>query len=148
MIMDENELISFGIRGNRLTLTKHLRSKPYDVLMIILIVLYTLLIFLILSLVDSFFNNIQDVFYIIELAILGVFCVDITLHIIALGKLYLREYWNIVDLAIIILSVIFVLLDLFVNNTALQGFLKIRGIFRFLRIFLLIRKLNTLRVKR
>jgi len=34
-----------------------------------------------------------------------------------------------------------------VNNTALQGFLKIRSVFRVLRIFLLIRKLSSLKVK-
>jgi hypothetical protein len=79
---------------------------------------------------------------------LGIFCIDISLHIIALGKLYLKDYWNSFDLLIIILSLLFVFLDIFVDNKALQGFLKIRGIFRLLRIFLLVRKLNSLRIKR
>jgi hypothetical protein len=84
----------------------------------------------------------------IELSILGIFVVEIALHIIALGKLYMKDYWNVFDLAVILLSVAFVLIDMLVDNNVLQGFLKIRGVFRLLRIFLLIRKLNTLRVKR
>ena len=126
-----------------------LRSKPYDIFMIILIVLYTILIFLFFAFADSFFSGSNLViFYIIELTILGIFAVEIALHIIALLGLYIRDYWNILDLSIIILSFLFVFLDIYVKNSALQGFLKIRGIFRLLRIFLLIRKLNTLRVKR
>lgn len=70
------------------------------------------------------------------------------MHVISLGKLYLKDYWNVFDLVIIILSLLFVFLDIFVDNDALQSFLKIRGIFRLLRIFLLVRKLNSLRVKR
>lgn len=60
----------------------------------------------------------------------------------------MRDYWNIFDLFIIIISLLFVFLDIFVENEVLDGILKIRGIFRLLRIFLLIRKLNALRVKR
>jgi hypothetical protein len=52
----------------------------------------------------------------IELEILGIFCLEIALHIIALGKLYMKDYWNIFDLLVIILSVAFVLIDLFINN--------------------------------
>ena len=147
--MDNEELAKHGIKGCRLSLAMLLRSKPYDIFMIILIILYTLLIFLFFAFVDSFFSGSnQFIFYVIELSILGIFAIEITLHCIALGKLYLRDYWNEFDLFIIILSFVFVFLDIFVKNQALQGFLKIRGIFRLLRIFLLVRKLNTLRVKR
>jgi hypothetical protein len=66
----------------------------------------------------------------------------------AFCKLYWKDYWNIFDVIIIIISLIFVILDWKINNKQLQAFLKIRGIFRLLRIFILIRKLNTLRIKR
>lgn len=126
-----------------------LRSKPYDIFMIILIVLYTILIFLFFAFVDTFMSNTNEtIFYIIELSILGIFCVEIAVHVIALGRLYMRDVWNIFDLVIIILSLVFVFLDMFNDNSILEGILKIRGIFRLLRIFLLIRKLNTLRIKR
>jgi flagellin-specific chaperone FliS len=65
-----------------------------------------------------------------------------------LGKLYLKDCWNTFDLIIILLSLAFVFLDIYTDNSALDGFLKIRGIFRLLRIFLLIRKLDALRIKR
>lgn len=139
-----------GVKGCRLSLAMLLISKPYDIFMIILIILYTVLIFLFFGLVDTVFagTSNQTIFYIIELIILGIFCVEIALHVIALGKLYMRDCWNIFDIVIIILSLLFVLLDMFNDDSVLEGILKIRGIFRLLRIFLLIRKLNTLRVKR
>lgn len=74
--------------------------------------------------------------------------VEIILHFVAFKLLYLKDYWNIFDMFIIILSVAFVLLDIFIDNSVIDGILKIRGIFRLLRVFLLVRKLNTLRVKR
>ena len=61
----------------------------------------------------------------------------------------MHDSWNILDIIIIIISVVFVLLDLLVgDNSKIRGFLKIRGIFRLLRIFILIRKLNAVRVRR
>jgi len=126
-----------------------LRSKPFDVGMILLIVLYTALIFIFFAFVDTFFNDdsSQNIFYIIELCILGIFCFEIFFHIVGYGLLYLKDNWNIFDIVIIILSIIFVFLDIFVNNSALSGVLKIRSVFRVLRIFLLIRKLSSLKVK-
>lgn len=70
-------------------------------------------------------------------------------HIYAYGILFLRDYWNILDIIVILLSIAFVLMDLLItNSSALDGFLKIRGIFRLLRVFILIRKLNAVRVRR
>lgn len=79
---------------------------------------------------------------------MGCFSVEIILSIIAYHGLYFKDKWNIFDLLIIIVSIIFVLLDIFVNNKALAGFLKIRGVLRLVRIFILIRKLNVLRIRR
>ena len=147
--MDKDELKRSGIVGRRLKIAMALKSKPYDIFMIILIIFYTLLIFLFFAFADSYFQDDknQNIFYIIELSILGIFCVEIAFHLFAFKCLYFKDYWNIFDLCIIILSLIFVFLDIFVNNDVLDGILKIRGIFRLLRIFLLIRKLNTLRIK-
>lgn len=44
--MDEADLAKIGVVGYRKTINDMLRSKPYDIIMIILIVIYTLLIFL------------------------------------------------------------------------------------------------------
>lgn len=52
------------------------------------------------------------------------------------------------DFIVIILSVLFVLLDMYLPDSGFKNILRIRGIFRMLRIFLLVRKLNALRVKR
>lgn len=134
-----------------------LKTKAYDVFMIILIIIYTLLIFVFFAFDDvsacteSEKQSKEDrelIFYIIELAILGLFVIEIALHIYAYNLLYLRDIWNLIDFIVIILSVIFVLLDMFLPESGFKNILRIRGIFRMLRVFLLVRKLNTLRVKR
>lgn len=76
------------------------------------------------------------------------FVIEIALHIYAYNVLYLRDVWNLIDFIVILLSVLFVLLDMLLPESGFKNILRIRGIFRMMRIFLLIRKLNTLRVKR
>lgn len=81
--------------------------------------------------------------------LLGIFIVEIVLHIYAYGLLYLKDPWNIADISIIIICIIFVLLDLLLeSSTNIKGFLKVRGVFRLLRIFILVRKLNAVRIRR
>ena len=132
-----------------------LKSGPYDISMIVLIVLYTLLIFIFFGLEEQFCETEgetdcieQDTFYYIELVILGIFCIEITAHFLTYYCLYFKDCWNIFDILIIILSIIMVFIDMYIDNETLEGILKIRGIFRLLRVFILIRKLNALRVKR
>lgn len=55
-------------------------------------------------------------FFVGELVILGVFCVDIALHVFAYGMYYLKDVWNVADLIVILFSVAAVLLDIFVAN--------------------------------
>ena len=82
--------------------------------------------------------------------VLGVFIVEILLHLFAYGCLYIKDYWNIADIIVILISITFVLLDLSLksNSSALNGILKIRGVFRLLRIFILARKLSIVKLKR
>ena len=108
--------------------------------------------------------------------VLGIFIIEIILHLSSYGKLYLRDPWNIADIVVILISVAFVLTDLIVtiknnNNTSssnnsnttstttttnttnsgsaiLKGVLKIRGIFRLLRVLILVRKLSIVKMKR
>jgi len=145
------------VRGFRKSIALLLKTKAYDVLMIILIIIYTLLIFVFFAYDDVSACSTEErrnqkdreiIFYIIELVILGMFVIEIALHIYAYNLLYLRDVWNLIDFIVILLSVLFVLLDMFLPDSGFKNILRIRGIFRMLRVFLLVRKLNTLRVKR
>ena len=80
---------------------------------------------------------------------MGIFVLDIILHCFAFQQHFLRDIWNIIDIIIILLSIAFVLLDLLLtNDSALKGFLKLRGVFRLMRVFILIRKLSYLSIKK
>lgn len=86
------------------------------------------------------------IFSIIELCILGVFVLEIILSSYAWGiKTYFKDRWLVLDAIIICLSVVFVLIELSVQMSKIAGnIISIaQAIFRFLRIFLLIRKAQT-----
>lgn len=119
LLLDDDELSKLGIVGFRFKLALALRSKFYDVFMIILIVFYTLLIFMYFTFDGASFlqgDNITK-FYIFEICILGIFVAEILLHFISYRCLYFEDYWNIFDIIVIIISYIFVFLDMYVTNS-------------------------------
>ena len=82
--------------------------------MIVLIISYTLLFFVYFSFDCEKQIKYEDIFLYIEISILTIFSAEIILNVVALNLLYLRDPWNIFDLIIIILSIIFVLMDAFI----------------------------------
>ena len=62
--------------------------------------------------------------------------------------LFLKNWWNAFDILVICLNIVFVILDIKYDEGAIKSVLKVRGIFRVLRIVIVIRKLNTVRIKR
>lgn len=60
---------------------------------------------------------------------------------------YFKDKWLVFDAVVILLSAALVILDLSVNFGTLFSSISsiLRGIFRFLRIFLLIRKMQTIK---
>ena len=72
------------------------------------------------------------------------------MHIIGYGLIFLKDYWNMVDAVVILVNIVFVIVDTQVDqkNIILKSVLKIRGLFRLIRIFVLIRKVNQVKAKR
>lgn len=55
--MDEEELKKHGIKGWRLNLIKNfLRTKPFDIFLLIMIILYSVLIILYFAVADNFLD--------------------------------------------------------------------------------------------
>ena len=151
LLLDEEELMEKGIVGCRLRLTHFLKSRPIEILLVILIVIYTAMVFIFFGFEDILFKTREATngIYYFELVILGFFVAEVILYTVAYRCLYYDDCWNVFDVIVIFLSIAFVLLDLTLGDeSALSDFLKIRGIFRLLRVFLLVRKLNELRKKR
>ena len=83
-----------------------------------------------------------------EILILLFFVLDILVHIIGYGLIYLKDYWNMVDAVVILVNIVFVIVDMQVTAGIFKELLKIRGFFRLIRIFVLIRKVNQVKTKR
>lgn len=80
--------------------------------------------------------------------ILFLFCLDIVLHVCGYGIIFLKDYWNMVDAVVILVNIVFVVVDTNVTSGVVKQFLKLRGFFRLIRIFVLIRKVNQVNAKR
>jgi len=69
------------------------------------------------------------------------------LNFIGFGTLFLKDYWNIADVTVILLAIVLVILDMTLSGGSLSGLLKLRGLFRLLRIGILLRKFDAIRKK-
>ncbi|KAM3143121.1 hypothetical protein pb186bvf_004707 [Paramecium bursaria] len=125
-------------------------SRLLDYATIVLVVMYILLVFINFSFTSNDASNdwqiAQTLFIteIIELCILSLFCVEISLRIYALTPtVYYSDHWNKFDTLIILISMAMIILDFTINDSNFSTASKIlRGIFRFLRLFLVFRKFN------
>ena len=109
LTMDKDDLVRSGIRGNRLNLSLFLSSKGYDICQIVLIVIYCILMivtFLVEDIIyedqscdgaDSVENDdlgsrqtvIFQLLVFLEIVILLFFSLDILLHVIGYGLIFL-----------------------------------------------------------
>ncbi|CAD8199035.1 unnamed protein product [Paramecium pentaurelia] len=121
-----------------------------DKAVIALVVLFTLLVFINFSFTSNDAKedpNIDKTLFvtkIIELVILILFVLEISIRCYQNGFIiYFSDCWSFFDALIIVASIILIILDLNLQGDAFTTISKVlRGIFRFLRLFLVFRKYN------
>ncbi|CAD8196915.1 unnamed protein product [Paramecium pentaurelia] len=121
-----------------------------DKIVIILVVLFTLLVFINFSFTSNDAKEDPDIektlfiTKIIELVILILFVLEISFRCINVGPItYFSDLWSVFDALIIVASIVLIILDLNLEGEAFTTISKVlRGIFRFLRLFLVFRKFN------
>jgi len=143
------ELKELNISQWRINIANFMRSKPVDIFIIVLIILYTLLVIVYLAIEDLIDDekSVETTLQIVELVFLFIFWVEITLNLIGFGILFLKDYWNIADITVILLAIAFVILDMTLEDSNLSGIFRLRGLFRLLRVGILIRKFDAIRKK-
>jgi hypothetical protein len=122
-----------------------MRSKPVEVTIIVLIILYVLLVMVYLA-VDH--EGTKQTFQIIELCFLVVFSMETFLNLIGFGRIFVAEYWNTLDIIASCIAIILVSLEITASVSALANFFQLRGFFRLLMIVILIRKFYVIMVRR
>ena len=145
----KEDLEELNISQWRINIANFMRSKPVDIFIIVLIILYTLLVIVYLAIEDLIDDDktVDTTLHIVELVFLFIFWVEITLNLIGFGILFLKDYWNIADITVILLAIIFVILDMTLDDSSLSGVFRLRGLFRLLRVGILIRKFDAIRKK-
>jgi hypothetical protein len=130
-------------------MTSFMRSKPVDIFVIVLILLYSLLVVVYLAISDEIEERptVLLSLQITELVFLFIFWVEISLNIIGFGMLFIKDRWNIADITVIFLAILFVILDMTLGDSSLSGLFKLRGLFRLLRLGILLRKFDSIRKK-
>ena len=145
----KEDLEELNISQWRINIANFMRSKPVDIFIIALILLYTLLVIVYLAIEDLIDDDktVETTLQIVELVFLFIFWVEITLNLIGFGILFLKDYWNIADITVILLAIAFVILDMTLDDSSLSGVFRLRGLFRLLRVGILIRKFDAIRKK-
>ncbi|EGR34748.1 hypothetical protein IMG5_002810 [Ichthyophthirius multifiliis] len=131
-------------------LKKILISRIFDNIIIFLVIIFTIIIFVYFAIDTRDNKDNQQIQYVIqifqniEMALLILFCLEIFLKIYAFSyKVYFKDKWLFFDTIIMILSILILVLDIVLNNTQFTTISKIiRGIFRFMRLFLVFRKVK------
>ena len=162
LTMDKDDMVRSGISGNRLKLSLMLSSKNYDIFQIVLIVIYCFLMIVTFMVEDIFYADqkcdkdfvpskeyiiFHNMLILAEILILLVFTLDIGLHICGYGWIFLQDCWNLVDAVVILFNILLVIVDSQVSSGIIKSILKLRGFFRLIRIFVLMRKVNQVKVK-
>ena len=90
-------------------------------------------------------TEISNVVKIINIVFAGIFTVEAVIKIIAQGKEYFRESWNIFDFIVVIATLIGILLDL---TTSVQtgGKTTLIRAFRVIRVFRIIKRFHFLKI--
>lgn len=125
-----------------------INTKAFERLIVVLIIVYTLLVFVSLILEDELEESEEGNFslLIVEIFILAIFSFEIIITTYALRKKYYSDLWNVFDAIVIVVSIVFVILELSLDISTLNSILKIRAMFRLVRIFILMRKVINLKL--
>lgn len=143
------DLRNMKINRWRLFIAQIMRSKPVDIFIIFLIIIYTLLVIVYLAIDNIISDNARVALglQIFELVLLFIFCVETTMNFIGFGLLFIKDYWNIVDITVILLAIVLVILDITLSGSSLDALIRLRGLFRLVRIGILLRKFDAIRKK-
>ncbi|KAL4457029.1 hypothetical protein ABPG74_014667 [Tetrahymena malaccensis] len=130
-------------------LKQFFESKTFNNYVISLTIFYTILMFCEFSIDDPTenFSNVQGMLQIlqyIEIVVISLIILEILLKCYAYGiKVYFKQRVNIIDAVVISLSLILVLTDQFITQSSAKIISKFfRIFFRFLRLFIILRKMK------
>lgn len=86
---------------------------------------------------------IDEVLWVFDVVILGLFCLEVMLKTFAFGKIYVSDPWNVVDMVVVGVCVIFTIVEVLLpDDGSLEALFSIRLILRMLRVVVVGRKLS------
>lgn len=144
-----------GVKNNcRIKLIEFLTTKTY----LLIVRMYNFLYFGVFALYFILQERIQDlnpdelkVLVLIEMIILCLFLFDIALHLFAYHWLYFKDPWNRLDLLVVIVNIACMEWSIIVfggsNESVIDSSLRIQGVLRLSRLYILIRQFNLIRKK-
>ena len=119
-------------------------SHKVETVILCLILIYAMIV-IIQIMFEEDSDQISTPILVIEIIILVVFMIEIALKILAMGIVYLKDWWNIFDIIVVLACFIFAILELAVPSLEGNTFMRFRAILRLLRILIMFRKFNEYR---
>uniref|UniRef100_A0A0G4IBZ8 RING-type domain-containing protein n=1 Tax=Chromera velia CCMP2878 TaxID=1169474 RepID=A0A0G4IBZ8_9ALVE len=117
-----------------------------EITIIVLVFGYLLLVFAILLFQEDFDEKTLFALNVVDLIILCLCSVEISLKTFAVGVRYIRDWWNILDAVIVLISLVLSAVTMALSgNEDLQRYSRIRGVLRLLRVMVIFRRVSETR---
>lgn len=131
--MEKDDLIKQNITGVRLKIALWTQRKSVEYVNSVIIICYVAMVLIFLAFEDGVFESnkpLEWVVQVFELIFLMLFTLDIVFKTLSYGRLYWRDYLNIIDLFMLVLIFILLILDMGVSNVKASMIFRLRGVLR------------------
>ena len=127
----------------RIVVGRLMFSAPVERFFFLLIILFAGVVVVTVALQDNL-GGARVYLLVLQLVILVFFFIEVVLKLIALGLVFLRACWNVVDVVIILLSIVLTILELIPDVQSID-YLQISAILRLFRLVFTFRKTTEFR---
>jgi len=133
MSLESDELEDRDIVGARKTLAVTMQSNLTNIILVMLIITYCLVTFIFTAIPDDKTNNdlnIKAIYHVTESIFITIFIIEVISSRYAFKQMYFSNKFNVINCVIIAIIVIFLIIDIAVDNYSVSILLRTRGVMR------------------
>ena len=134
--LESDELEDRDIVGTRKILAIAIQSNFVNIGIVIMIILYCIITFIFMSVPPEHYNDVsvKAVYHSIEAIFIFAFITEVAIFRYSFKQLYFSNKFNFINFIFLIVIIIFLILDIFVDNFTVSVLLRIRGVMRLFHV--------------
>lgn len=136
MSLQSSELEDRDIIGARKSLAQMLQSNSINVTIVVLIILYCFITFIFTSIPEDKAEEpgVKATYHTIESLFLTAFITEVIVYRYAFKEMYFNNKFNLVNFILILVSLLFLILDIIIGNFTVSILLRSRGVMRLFHV--------------